>query len=1343
MNLEGVMIEDQKMDTLLSAGKMQVSITDWFFFKDKIVLHYIELGDAVIHLNRTDSVWNYQYLVDYFSGGSSSGSDKKGVELDFKKVKLNNVTFLKKDEWRGEDMQFRLTSMDLDADEINLNSRKIEINSIDFSDPLFLIKNYKGKKPRSIKVVNENEEIADEEKIDSLLKWNPESWSIHIGKININNGNFKNIKVISGSYDDYFDGRNIDFASINASFKNLIFTNDTLTTSLELSSKERSGFEVKSMVADAKLTPHEMSFDKLEIKTNNSVIRDYFSMKYEDFNDMNDFITKIRMQARFENAEIDSEDIAFFAPAAKTWDKKIKISGLARGTVDDLFGNEMTIQAGNNTYLNGDISLTGLPDINKTFIDFKANSFRTTYGDAATFVPAIRKITMPNLKSISYLDFNGSFTGFVKDFVTYGIIRTNLGTITSDLNMKLPDGKQPFYSGSIASQDFKLGVFVNDPKIGTISFAGQVKGRGFNWNTISADMDGDIKHLVYNNYRYENIKAKGTLGKKIFNGDFSIKDSNAVASLHGIVDLSGKIPRFNFLAEVDTLNLKPLNLLKDNFSFAGKLDFNFTGDNIDNFLGNASIRNATVTKDGRSIPLDSFVINSEYIDGAKHLSVQSPEVEGNIKGNFSLKDLPEAFKLFLNKYYPAYIKAPTRNISDQAFTFNIKTNYVSDLLNLFDTTFQGFNDAEVTGRLDTRQNQLELATNVPAFAYKNFEFQNVIINGKGTFQNLALTTTIDHLQVSDSLSFPFTQIDLLARNDSTNVKLITESNNRNISGGSINALVRTFDDGIAIKFDTSNFVLNSKKWSIEENGELELRSNTVSHGEIVLKESNQEIRVKTVPSGTGDWNDVKIDLKNFNLGDVSPFLVKTNKIDGLISGDITIEDPSKTFNITSDVQTDQLSIDNDSIGQIKAHVFYNNKTGNLIANGKTVNPDQKLDFDLNLFLKDLATNGEDVININPERYPVKIAERFIGNLFTNLDGFATGPLKIIGLGPDAKYIGKMKLEDAGLKVIFTQCYYKLSDAEITFKENELDLGQLTLIDTVTHNTATLSNGILKHNGWRDLVYNIKAEVDDEPMLLLNTTRKDNSSFYGYALGTGSFSLTGPQSNMRIKIVGKASETDSSDITIPNTTGKESGIADFLIERKYGRELTDSAISNNETNISYDVDITGNPRVNVRVVIDELTNDEIHGHGEGNLRIISGTSEKMTMRGRFDINDGVYNFSFQSFFKKPFELNKFANNYIEWTGDPFHPIVNIEAVYKTEKKVDFTPLLAGFNISSFREFVYVVAKMRGDLFKPDITFAIDFPPESLPKTDATVSLALEENLKNENELNKQVAFLVVF
>src|SRR3982751_1176360 len=53
MDLEGVLLEDQKRDTLLYAGKFQVRITDWFFFKNKAELKYIGLEDASIHFNRS------------------------------------------------------------------------------------------------------------------------------------------------------------------------------------------------------------------------------------------------------------------------------------------------------------------------------------------------------------------------------------------------------------------------------------------------------------------------------------------------------------------------------------------------------------------------------------------------------------------------------------------------------------------------------------------------------------------------------------------------------------------------------------------------------------------------------------------------------------------------------------------------------------------------------------------------------------------------------------------------------------------------------------------------------------------------------------------------------------------------------------------------------------------------------------------------------------------------------------------------------------------------------------------------------------------------------------------
>ena len=73
MLVEGVLVKDRKKDTLLYAGTLKVNISDWFFLKDKPVLKYIGLKDAVINMNRSDSVWNYQFLVDYFSSPKSSG----------------------------------------------------------------------------------------------------------------------------------------------------------------------------------------------------------------------------------------------------------------------------------------------------------------------------------------------------------------------------------------------------------------------------------------------------------------------------------------------------------------------------------------------------------------------------------------------------------------------------------------------------------------------------------------------------------------------------------------------------------------------------------------------------------------------------------------------------------------------------------------------------------------------------------------------------------------------------------------------------------------------------------------------------------------------------------------------------------------------------------------------------------------------------------------------------------------------------------------------------------------------------------------------------------------------
>jgi hypothetical protein len=1192
--------------------------------------------------------------------------------------------------------------------------------------------------------------------VDSLLKWNTAGWTIKLAKLKIENGRFKDDKESDQRVLAHFDGKHIDFSQINASFTNLLWDKDTITAKVDLRTKERSGFEVKNLQADLKMTPQEMAFRDLLIETNNSTIRNFFRMSYDDFNDMGDFIHKVKMQGIFNNSEIDSDDIAYFAPAMKTWKKRIILQGNVRGTVDDLIGKDMIIKAGNHTSLNGDISLTGLPDINQTFIDFKANDFRTTYADALAIVPNVARVTKPDLRKLQFVRFTGSFTGFIRDFVTFGTIQTNLGTVKSDLNMKLPVGNDPVYSGTISTDFFRLGDFIGDAKIGAIAMNGSLKGTGFNESSRRADLDGKIKFVEFNNYRYSNISIKGKLDKKLFDGVASINDPEAELTLNGLIDFNSKIPVFNFIADAKKVNLKNLNLTKDDIRFAGKFKLDFTGDNIDNFLGNAEITEASLTREGVPLPFDSLVISSEYTGGVKTLIARSNEFEGKIIGDFTIRDLPDAFRLLLNRYYPSYVKLPKTRPEHESFSFDITTQYIDDYIKLIDSSLSGFNNSHIYGNLNTANNELVLNAEVPQFKISDYNFDNVNLTAKGTYDSLSLTGSVSNINISDSLNIPLATFHIKAKNDSSQVSLYTGANQA-INKASLNAMVLTYYNGVKIEFDPSNFVVNGKTWTIDDKGELEFRNNVPPTGQLVLRESNQEIRLRTELAEFGNSNDLVVELKKVNLGDFAPFFAPKTRLEGLVSGSVLVQNPTTSMVVTSNqLLAEGFWLDNDSIGDARiTNILYELKSNHLTGKVNTLNEENNLAADIDLWF-DKERQKDNKIALKAKSFQLSILQRFLGNLFSDISGFVTGDFEIIGEFSKLQVIGKGRLRNAGLKVNFTQCYYQIQDTDIELKRTEIDLDGIVLTDPVSGNPVYLTGGI-DHVAFKDMFYDLTVSTrkpgtidpgNNRPILLLNTGFNDNKQFYGRVRGTGSFSLSGPQSDMYMKIDAIASTTDSSSVTIPSSQSRESGIADFLVERKYGREMIDSGFLNSSSNITYDVDVTANNKVAVRVVLDDLTGDEIKGRGAGTLRIRSGTNERLSIRGKYDIEEGDYLFTFQSFFKKPFKLRSGADNYISWggDGDPYDAQINFEATY-TAESVSFAPLASAEYIDQsfarLREDVYVVAKLTGALFKPDFKFELDFPDNSVTKNNFAVSTSLAQMAKSYNEINRQVTYLIVF
>ncbi|OQP62354.1 hypothetical protein A3860_28765 [Niastella vici] len=1339
MVLEGTLVNDQHNDTLLYAGSVKVNLTDWFFLKDRIVMKYIGLEDALIQLKRSDSTWNYGFLANYFSSPKKKEPKRQDdIDLDLDKIEFRNVKLKQLDGWRGENMILQMGAMDVNADEINLQKRIAHINNIDITRPDFSIYNYTGNRPDSLRPKDDTTAIINDPK---HLRWNVGNWDIAVNQLTLNKGTFHNDVYTDRKPYPYFDGNHIQFSEINAIFSKVAFKQDTITAGLQLTTKERSGLVVKKLNARVKWFPEAMEFARLDIQTNRSHLQNFFAMRYATFDDMSDFVDKVRMEGDFTNAVLNSDDIAYFAPELQAWKKEIRITGKVKGTVENLTARKLVIEAGKDTYLNGNIRLNSLTNLDKTYIDFEATEFRTTYRDAVTIIPDLKEFTQPRLDKLEYLRFRGNFTGFIKDFVTYGTIETKLGVVVSDVNMKFPDNGPTIYTGGIETRSFALGEFVDAPQVGKINFTGSVNGRGLKASTLNAKLDGNIRSLEVNDYNYQNIVVKGTIAKRLFNGEVISNDPNLTARLNGLVDFSKKVPTFNFDAEVSKADLKNVKLTSDSIEVKGKFRMNFTGNSIDNFLGTARIYETSILRNSKPLSFDSLSIESKAMGNNKVITVVSNEFDGALVGEFSIRDLPDAVRTFLNKYYPSYIKPSKKELKNENFSFVFTTKKVDEYMSFIDKNLSGFNYSTITGRINSRENLLDLNAEVPQFNYKNIHFYNVNLKGTGTLDTLSLTSSIADVFINDSLHFPGTDLRVRSANDMSLVQLKTAAN-QTLNSADLFARVQTMPSGVRITFNESNFDLNGKNWTIEKNGELVLSKELISADGVKIYNGQQEILVTTHPSDEGTTNDIKVELTKVNIGDFAPYVVSDNRLEGLLTANVDIIDPFGKMIVDMKGEAEQFRLDNDSIGRLQLNAGYSKRTGKV--NFGTLSDNEKYNFDLNgsYDLSDTANTAPLDITSNFRDTKIKLLDKYLSDVFTDLNGYATGQLRIVGPPNDLKYLGRLQLHDGELRVIYTNVLYKIPSAVFDFKDGAIDFGSFAFKDEFG-NTGHITKGILKHQAFDNLYFDFAFNTNK--LQVLNTPSTSKDVFYGTMFAKANATFRGPLEDMRLDVHGEPA--DSSSLYIRSQTGRESGEASFVIWKKYGSEMK-AVRSSEESNLRVSLDVNANNYAKMYVIIDELTGDIIQAVGHGNLKMETGTDGNFSLTGRYEIDRGNYNFNFQSLLRKPFKLRENAGNYIQWRGDPYDATIDIDAEYEADD-VRFSDLAttavtsANDNVRKYRGKVIVVAMLTDKLMKPDIKFQIELPANSPLKDDPDALAILQLIQRDQNELNKQVAFLIVF
>src|SRR5690606_22960418 len=124
---------------------------------------------------------------------------------------------------------------------------------------------------------------------------------------------------------------------------------DTLHGNIKhLSASERCGLVVRELRSKVTVSSLASICDELYLETDNSIIQDYYAMRYHRFTDFKNYLMNVRMEAHFKSSSLDSRDIAYFAPALKEFPTKISLSGDIVGSVFDITGKDLYISDGSS-----------------------------------------------------------------------------------------------------------------------------------------------------------------------------------------------------------------------------------------------------------------------------------------------------------------------------------------------------------------------------------------------------------------------------------------------------------------------------------------------------------------------------------------------------------------------------------------------------------------------------------------------------------------------------------------------------------------------------------------------------------------------------------------------------------------------------------------------------------------------------------------------------------------------------------------------------------------------------------------------------------------------------------
>lgn len=413
--------------------------------------------------------------------------------------------------------------------------------------------------------------------------------------------------------------------------------------------------------------------------------------------------------------------------------------------------------------------------------------------------------------------------------------------------------------------------------------------------------------------------------------------------------------------------------------------------------------------------------------------------------------------------------------------------------------------------------------------------------------------------------------------------------------------------------------------------------------------------------------DLTVSLHRVDLDQLTASMPFLPRLTGQLDGDYhLVMDRQRQISVAGDMQLHRFTYEGSAMGSLASEFVYLQREDETHAiDGYIMQDGRQIASLQGSYRNKKVTGGNEHLEgvLTLERAPLGLVNGFVPDHLLGLEGYAEGEININGSLSRPQVDGELMLDSAFLVSQPYGVRLRFDNDPVRIQQSKLLLENFTMY---AYNDNPLNiMGNIDFGNIDQMTMDVRMRAQN--FMLVNAKQTANSLAYGKAFVNFFARMRGPMDQLqmrgRLDVLGT---TDLNYLMLDSPLSTDNQL-DELVKFADFNDTTQTVVQRptpNGLNLDLNVSVDQGAHVKCGLNVDQTNYVDLFGGGD--LRMRYTGADGLLLTGRYTLTSGEMKYSLPVIPLKTFTIQD--GSYVEFTGDPMNPTLNITATERTRASV---------------------------------------------------------------------------